>query len=78
MQIRQPVVRSRLEYRALGLGLTLGLTPLCLPLLAWAQEASGAVESRAFPAIGSRVAVWMAAQLHLYFAACVLGCRFSP
>jgi cytochrome bd ubiquinol oxidase subunit I len=65
-------VRSRPERYALGLGFALGLTLLLVPLWAWAGEAA-VTEYREFPGIGSRVAVWMAAQIHLYFAAFVLG-----
>ncbi len=37
------------------------------------QTAEGDVEYRAFPVVGSRVAVWVIAQLHLMFAAFVLA-----
>ena len=42
---------------------------------AWAQGTSGGQTEayRSFPLIGSRLAVWGAAQLHLYFAAFILG-----
>ncbi len=40
---------------------------------AWAGEAGADVAYRAFPVVGSRVAVWVAAQLHLMFAAFVLA-----
>ena len=42
---------------------------------AFAQQAPGdqPVEYRAFPLIGSRVAVWIAAQLHIMFGAFILG-----
>ena len=73
MMTKRTVVRSRFEHYALGLGLTLGLALLLLPLWAWAQDAGAPVEYRAFPGIGSRVAVWIVAQIHLYFAAFVLG-----
>jgi cytochrome bd ubiquinol oxidase subunit I len=73
MMTKRTVVRSRFERYALGLGLALGLALLLLPSWAWAQEAGAPIEYRAFPGVGSRVAVWMVAQLHLYFAAFVLG-----
>ncbi len=73
MMTKRTGVQSRLERCALGLGLTLALALLLLPLWAWAQEATAPVEYRAFPGIGSRVAVWIVAQIHLYFAAFVLG-----
>ncbi len=41
---------------------------------AWAQEAAAAYrEYGRFPVVGSRVAVWVAAEVHLMFAAFVLG-----
>ena len=40
---------------------------------AWAQEAAGQVEYRTFPVVGSRVIVWVIAQLHLMFGAFVLA-----
>jgi cytochrome bd-type quinol oxidase subunit 1 len=43
-----------------------------LPTPAWAQEAREAAY-RAFPAVGSRMAVWVIAQIHLNFAAFILG-----
>lgn len=56
-----------------SLGLMLAAVFLLLPLWAWAQESAAPADYRAFPLIGSRVAIWLAAQLHLYFAAFVLG-----
>jgi cytochrome bd-type quinol oxidase subunit 1 len=38
-----------------------------------AQEAAGSPDYRAFPLVGSRLAVWGIAQLHLNFAAFILG-----
>ncbi|MEK7362354.1 MAG: hypothetical protein AAB016_00145, partial [candidate division NC10 bacterium] len=52
-------------YALLGFSL-LGFLLLALP--AAAQEAARAPEYRAFPLIGSRLAVWAIAQLHLNFA----------
>ena len=54
------------------LGLSaLGVLLLALPALA--QEAAKPADYRAFPLIGSRLAVWAIAQLHLNFAAFILG-----
>jgi cytochrome bd-type quinol oxidase subunit 1 len=52
-------------------GSLVGLGLLALPALA--QEAGRAVEYRAFPLVGSRLAVWAVAQIHLNFAAFILG-----
>jgi cytochrome bd-type quinol oxidase subunit 1 len=47
---------------------------LAFPAPLLAQQAAGAVrEYGNFPVVGSRVAVWIAAQVHLMFAAFVLG-----
>jgi cytochrome bd-type quinol oxidase subunit 1 len=46
---------------------------LFIALPAFAQEAGKSVDYRAFPLIGSRLAVWAIAQLHLNFAAFILG-----
>jgi cytochrome d ubiquinol oxidase subunit I len=65
--------RAASRRRAL---LLLGLPSLAVLLLALpvvAQEAAGAPDYRAFPWIGSRLAVWIVAQLHLNFAAFILG-----
>jgi cytochrome bd-type quinol oxidase subunit 1 len=43
------------------------------PALAQAAQAAGPREYGHFPVVGSRVAVWVAAQVHLMFAAFVLG-----
>ena len=60
----------RYAWAVLG-GSVLGLFLLALPALA--QEAAKAVEYRAFPIFGSRLAVWAVAQIHLNFAAFILG-----
>ncbi len=57
-------------WAALG-SWVLGLAVLAFPAVA--QEAAKAVEYRAFPVIGSRLAVWAVAQIHLNFAAFILG-----
>ncbi len=62
--------RGSSVYGLLGFSL-LGFLLLALP--AAAQEAARAPEYRAFPLIGSRLAVWAIAQLHLNFAAFILG-----
>jgi cytochrome d ubiquinol oxidase subunit I len=73
MKRKQTVIRSQLARYACGVGLSLGLVLLLLPVWAWAQEAVAASDYRALPGLGSRVAVWVVAQIHLYFAAFVLG-----
>ena len=54
---------------------TMSLAALALhlfPEVAWAQEIAGRTYGN-FPLVGGRVAVWVAAQVHLLFAAFVLG-----
>ena len=56
-----------------------GIAALALLVFAvqggWAQEAAavGPREYGSFPWIGSRTAIWIAAEVHLMFAAFVLG-----
>ena len=58
-----------------GFGLTVVVAILALTALpAIAQEAAREPAYRNFPVIGSRLAVWAVAQLHLNFAAFILGC----
>ena len=58
----------------LAAGLLLAATALMfLTLPAEAQQAAKEPAYRAFPVIGSRLAVWAVAQLHLNFAAFILG-----
>src|SRR5262249_18392748 len=46
----------------------------CLAAPAWGQPAQPAEPAyRAFPYIGSRLAIWIVAQIHLNFAAFILG-----
>ena len=52
---------------------TLALLTLLAALPAHAQDAAREPAYRAFPLIGSRLAVWAIAQLHLNFAAFILG-----
>ena len=57
-----------------GAGLVLaGVALLVTALPAFAQEAAREPAYRNFPWIGSRLAVWAVAQLHLNFAAFILG-----
>ncbi|MEE8435463.1 MAG: cytochrome ubiquinol oxidase subunit I [bacterium] len=49
------------------------LAALILSSTAWAAEIGAGPAYRSFPWIGSRVAVWIAAEVHLMFAAFVLG-----
>ena len=58
-----------------GFGLAVLVVALALTALpALAQEAAKEPTYRSFPLIGSRLAVWAVAQLHLNFAAFILGC----
>ncbi|MBI1845424.1 MAG: cytochrome ubiquinol oxidase subunit I [Candidatus Rokubacteria bacterium] len=59
--------------RAGALLVLLGLAVLALTLPAAAQDAAKEPAYRAFPLLGSRLAVWAIAQLHLNFAAFILG-----
>ncbi|MCH7991303.1 MAG: hypothetical protein IIC35_02630, partial [Gemmatimonadetes bacterium] len=61
--------RTALPLLCAGAGVTL-LALLAEPLLAQGYTPR---EYGDFPIIGSRAAVWIAAQLHLFFAAFVLG-----
>jgi len=64
--------RRRAGGAAVG-GLLVLLAVLALAVPAAAQEAAKEPAYRAFPLIGSRLAVWAIAQLHLNFAAFILG-----
>ena len=58
-----------------GFGLAVVVVALALTALpALAQDAAKEPTYRSFPLIGSRLAVWAVAQLHLNFAAFILGC----
>src|SRR6266849_6358849 len=84
MRVRQNAVRgeeprsvktssgSRLAAGALLLLVVLVLAVALVP--ADAQDAAKEPAYRSFPLIGSRLAVWAVAQLHLNFAAFILGC----
>ena len=73
MSRREPTARrgsAALKFLgALGL---MGLAFQLFPDVAWAQDIPMR-EYGDFPMVGSRVAVWVAAQVHLLFAAFVLG-----
>src|SRR5919109_1225901 len=73
MKRKPTVVQSHFARYANSLGLALGLALLLLPVWVWAQDAATPADYRALPGLGSRVAVWVVAQIHLYFAAFVLG-----
>lgn len=66
-----PIARrgARLLLLLVAAGVLLSLMP------AEAQEAAtkGETAYRSFPVLGSRLAVWAVAQLHLNFAAFILG-----
>jgi cytochrome bd-type quinol oxidase subunit 1 len=62
------------SYRFLAAGsAALALTALALEPALAQQAATATREYGHFPVVGSRVAVWVAAQVHLMFAAFVLG-----
>jgi cytochrome bd-type quinol oxidase subunit 1 len=67
-ELAPPLRRHPLTILALS---SLGLLFLALPAVA--QEAAQVSDYRAFPVIGSRLVVWAIAQLHLNFAAFILG-----
>ena len=73
MSLRQCAApRGAMSLKLLG---AMSLATLALhlfPEAAWAQEISGRTYGD-FPLVGGRVAVWVAAQVHLLFAAFVLG-----
>ena len=52
------------------------MAPSVLSLVQAAADTSRAYGE--FPVIGARAAVWIAAEVHLMFAAFVLGFRCSP
>ncbi len=67
---------ARRGARSLKLLGILSLSALALHLfaeVAWAQQIAGGRTYGDFPVVGGRVAVWVAAQVHLLFAAFVLG-----
>lgn len=65
--------RFRLNSRTVTMGIVLGLI-LSLVMVGWAfAQEGGPPAYRQFPIIGSRVAIWIFAQVHLMFAAFMLG-----
>ncbi len=68
---RVSTVRRGANYGLFVAALALLLT--LVPAMALASGESGSTDYRAFPFVGSRVAVWVAAQLHLMFGAFVLA-----
>jgi len=73
MKMKRTTVRSDWAQTVSAFGLILGFGLLLLPICAWAQDLAATADYRALPGTGSRVAVWIVAQIHLYFAAFVLG-----
>ncbi|HSR42337.1 MAG TPA: cytochrome ubiquinol oxidase subunit I, partial [Longimicrobiales bacterium] len=66
--------RRRLAFIAAGIAcLAIGVLALAEPGTAQEAAAAGPREYGDFPYVGARVAVWIAAQVHLMFAAFVLG-----
>ena len=66
-------IRLRLPSRPVLVGLFLAAAWLALTTaVAFAQD-GGPPDYREFPVIGSRVAIWIAAEVHLMFAAFMLG-----
>jgi cytochrome bd-type quinol oxidase subunit 1 len=69
-KISLPVLLPTILFTALLVSLLFASTALAE---AAAAPSSADVAYRAFPKVGSRVAIWVIAQLHLYFAAFVLA-----
>jgi len=68
-----PKLVSKGTLRLIGAGLMAAFALVASADPALAQAAEGAREYGHFPVIGSRAAVWISAQVHLMFAAFVLG-----
>lgn len=64
--------RARSKWFFLAVFIAVGVVLLLTTGSAWAQGPEPP-DYRAFPVVGSRVMVWIAAELHLMFAAFVLG-----
>jgi cytochrome bd-type quinol oxidase subunit 1 len=62
-----------MSLKLLGVMSLAALALHLFPEVAWAQEIAGGRTYGDFPFVGGRVAVWVAAQVHLLFAAFVLG-----
>ncbi|PYN62024.1 MAG: hypothetical protein DMD92_03540 [Candidatus Rokuibacteriota bacterium] len=60
-------------WTAFAAGILVAVVAVLTALPAYAQDAAQEPAYRAFPVIGSRLAVWAVAQLHLNFAAFILG-----
>ncbi|HSE95166.1 MAG TPA: cytochrome ubiquinol oxidase subunit I, partial [Methylomirabilota bacterium] len=74
MRVQPARLRSK-RRRGADRAIVLALVALGLLVLAgptWAQEAKESAY-RAFPYVGSRLAVWVVSQIHLNFAAFILG-----
>jgi cytochrome bd-type quinol oxidase subunit 1 len=70
----RPTLSRRSASQIVSAALVLAGSVLLLSALpAFAQEAAKEPAYRSFPLIGSRLAVWAVAQLHLNFAAFILG-----
>ena len=65
--------RNRLRIRSLIAALLLASLGLILAVGVVSAQDGGPTEYREFPVIGSRVAIWLTAQVHLMFAAFMLG-----
>jgi cytochrome bd ubiquinol oxidase subunit I len=69
-----PTLSRRFVSRTLAVAVVLtGVFLLSTALPAFAQEAAKEPAYRQFPVLGSRLVVWAVAQLHLNFAAFILG-----
>ena len=68
----RPGILTRQLVPAIWAGAALLVTLAVAPALAQ-EAAKGAEAYRSFPVIGSRLAVWAIAQIHLNFAAFILG-----
>ena len=66
-------MRSQCARYACGMGLGLGLALAAAAGVGLGSGAAAGSDYRALPGLGSRVAIWIVAQIHLYFAAFVLG-----
>ena len=65
-------MKRRGRLKLLGVMTLSALALHLFPEVAWAQDIAGRSYGD-FPFVGGRVAVWVAAQVHLLFAAFVLG-----
>ncbi len=73
MSLSRPMARrNRRIFKALGAFGLLAVAVHVFPEAAWAQEVASR-QYGTFPLVGSRIAIWVTAQVHLLFAAFVLG-----